>query len=84
MTWTTTPGFQDAVRALNGMFEGTMPAGDIDRIVAVVMMVTRPHVQAEFLADLSDDLALEAGGHTVDSWILDQTSYNIREHLDGR
>jgi hypothetical protein len=84
----TVPGFREAVAAVATEWpwldDELHPRG-VAHLVALVMGVTRPHVQAELLADMSDDLALLAGGiDTADTFILDHTSHEIREHLNGR
>lgn len=75
------PGFREAVAAVTGLTESTLPPDDVDAIVATVMIITRPHVQAEFTADLSDDLA--DGIFAEAASLLDRISYDIREWLHG-
>lgn len=76
------PGFLPAARAVHALLEGAMPADDVDRIVAVALGVARPYIQAEMLADLSDDFADNGLDGTAD--LLDMISLEIRERLDGR
>ena len=75
------PGFLPAARAVYALLDGTMPADDVDRIVELALFVSRPYMQAELFADLSDKLA-EDGFEQVAA-ILDHTSFYLREALDG-
>jgi Lon protease-like protein len=77
----TIPGFREARAALDGLTEGTMSADDVDRIVAVVMGISRPYVQAELLADVSDYLT-EQGHHDLAS-LLDNLSAGIQKAVYG-
>lgn len=77
-----TPGFLPAARAVHALLEGTVSADDVDHIVELALFVSRPYMQAELLADLSDKLA-EDGFEQV-SAILDHTSFGMRGALDGR
>lgn len=54
----TVPGYTESVAALTGLTEGTLNPADVERIVVVVMGVSRLHVQAEMLADTADDFEL--------------------------
>jgi hypothetical protein len=88
----TVPGYPEAVSALtrlqaeHGLASGAqLDPVDIHMVVSLVMAVSRPHLIAEALADMADDLALMNGGvDTVDSFVLDQTSHDIREYLNVR
>lgn len=76
------PGFREAVAVVTGLTESTLEPDDVDAIVAAVMFVTRPHVQAEFAADLADDLADGIFVEAAD--LLDRISHDIRGWLRGR
>ena len=83
------PGYSEALAALNGYLgdpnDYGMQPKHIGEIVALVMMISRPYLVAEVLADMSDDLAMLNGGvDTTDSFILDQTSHDVREYLRAR
>jgi hypothetical protein len=85
----TVPGYAEAVAALHGYLgdpnDYGMQSKHVGEIVALVMMISRPYLVAEMLADMSDDLALLNGGQdTTDSFILDQTSHDVREYLRVR
>jgi hypothetical protein len=77
----TVPGFREARAALDGLTEGTLPVGDVDQIVTVVMGVSRPYVQAELLADVSDYLT-EQQHHDL-AGLLDNLSAGIRRAIYG-
>lgn len=78
------PGFEPACVAFDRAYP-EVPAqlygGDTEDVVALVMGITRPYVQAETLADLADELA-EAGYPELGE-LLDLISFDIRGRLDG-
>jgi hypothetical protein len=85
----TVPGYGDALAALEewqhqaGM-DGSCWCWSNDHVesaVALIMLVARPHMQAELFADLSDKLADD--GFEQVSLILDHTSHELRRRLDG-
>jgi len=79
----TVPGYPEAVAALVQWLgdpnDHGMQPHHVGEMVAIVMAVTRPHVQAEMLADMSDNLAER--GHGALAGLLDNVSGEIRKAL---
>lgn len=80
------PGYTEAIMAVNQLqdsFELTsgtvLEQVDIGKIVVAVMLVTRPYVQAEVLADMSDLLATT--GQEALAVLLDNVSGGMRKAL---
>lgn len=78
------PGYTEAIMAVNQLqdsFEltGVLEQVDIGKIVVAVMLVTRPYVQAEVLADMSDLLATT--GQEALAVLLDNVSGGMRKAL---
>jgi hypothetical protein len=81
------PGWREANIALRNIdwqvaegVELDSPAG-MAHIIAIVMGVTRPYMQAEVLADVSDQLA--GDGFPELAELLDQVSGHIRKAVLG-
>jgi hypothetical protein len=85
---TTVPGLAEAV-ALVGQLQddnrfeygASITTGDIVLICAAVLAISRPAVQAELMADMSDHLA--ENGHGALAQLLDSVSGQIRKALYG-
>lgn len=72
------PGFLHALTAVQGVSR-QQPLSYAE-IVTIALSVARPHVQAETLADLADEIA-ETYPAFAD--LLDQMSHHIRTALEG-
>jgi hypothetical protein len=78
----TVPGYMEALTALTASEFGTwMDVEKLGQLTAFVMGVSRPYVQAELLADVSDYLA-EQQHHDL-AGLLDNLSAGIRRAIYG-
>jgi hypothetical protein len=75
------PGWRETCEAVHDLrelvvdgFGGHAPT--VEQTVAVALAVSRPHVQAELLADLADEFAEVAPAFAE---MLDQISYDMRK-----
>jgi hypothetical protein len=78
----TVPGYMEALMALAASDCGKeIAAEERGQVVAIVMGVSRPYVQAELLADVSDYLT-EQQHHDL-AGLLDNLSSGIRRAIYG-
>ena len=84
----TVPGLAEAVTLVEQLqdenrfyYGASLTHDDIVLVCAAVLAVSRPAVQAELLADMSDHLA--ENGHGALAGLLDSVSGQIRKALYG-
>lgn len=83
--WFTVPGLPEALREVGTLFELVRNMGKatptVEQIVTTAMAASRPHVQAELLADLADEFADLGGPFLRFAVMLDQMSHDMRERI---
>lgn len=83
--WLAIPGLPEALREVGALFELVQNMGEIaptvEQIVTTAMAASRPHVQAELLADLADEFADLGGPFLRFGAMLDQMSHDMRERI---